>query len=135
MNGKRLVLSVTVTVVATLIVDILLNAIVFRQVYADAGSLLLPPEELNARVPLGWGALVVMIAAFGILFVRSGRTGVRWGVEFGALLALASAAGVAGIGSVFPWPPRLVFVMGVQQVVNGLLMGLLFGWLYRPRKR
>ena len=93
---------------------------------------LLPSDQLNARVFLGWAALLVIVGAFGLLLVRGGWRGPLAGLQFGSLLALASVAGVAGIASIVPWPSELLVAIGVQQLLNSLLLGFVFG-LFHPR--
>jgi len=132
MNWRRYILALTVTSVATLVTDVLLNAVVFREVYVQAASFLLPPDQLNARIALGWAALLVIIATFGLLFAIARWQGIRDGLRFGALLAIAGIAGVADLASVFAWPVPLLVAVSVQQVANGLLLGVVFGLLYRP---
>jgi hypothetical protein len=119
------------TVVLTLALDVLLNAVMFRTVYRTAAPFLRPSHELNALVPLGWLALVAMTAANGWLFVRSGWRGRRRGIEFGCVLAFTGIAGLAGLASVFSWPISFVAVVAIQQVANGLLLGMVFGSVYR----
>lgn len=133
MNWRRYFLALAVTSVATLVADVLLNAVVFREVYTRAASFLLPPDQLNARIPLGWAALLVIIATFGLLFGLARWQGIRDGLRFGALLAVAGIAGVAGLASVFAWPVSLLVAVSAQQVANALLLGVVFGLLYRPR--
>jgi hypothetical protein len=127
---RRFLLAWAATSVVTLVADVVLNAVVFRDVYGRAAPFLLPAAELNARVALGWLALLAIVAAMGLLFAQGGWRGARSGLRFGALLAIAGVAGVAGIASIVPWPAELLVAIGVQQAVNALLLGLLFGWLY-----
>jgi hypothetical protein len=131
MNWRRYFLALAATSILTLIVDVLLNAIVFRAVYKRAAAFLLPPNELNVRVPIGWTALLVIVAAFGFLLVRGRWLGLSRGLRFGLVLAVAGVAGVAGIGSIVAWPAELLFAIGVQQFVNGILLGAVFGVVYR----
>ena len=131
MNSARIL---GVAALLTLVADVVLNAVIFRDVYTRSASLLLPKDELNARVWVGWAALLVIVAAFGFLAVRGGWLGLRRGLQFGLVLAVASMAGVAGLASLVAWPIDLLIVVGVQQVVNGLLLGVVFGVLYRPHQ-
>jgi hypothetical protein len=131
MNWRRYLLALAVTSVATLVTDVLLNAVVFREVYTRAAPFLLPPDQLNARIPLGWAALLVITATFGVLFAIARWQGIRDGLRFGALLAVAGIAGVAGLASVFAWPLPLLIAVSAQQTANALLLGAVFGLLYR----
>jgi hypothetical protein len=130
---RRFLLAWAATSAVTLVADVVLNAVVFRDVYGRAASFLLAAAELNARVALGWLALLAIVAAMGLLFAQGGWRGARGGLRFGALLAIAGVAGVAGIASIVPWPAELLVAIGVQQAVNALLLGLVFGWLYPGR--
>jgi hypothetical protein len=132
MNRRRFLFAFAVACVITLIVDVLLNAVVFRAVFVRAAPYLLPPDQLNARVPFGWGALVVTVAVFGYIQVRGGWVGLAAGLRFGALLAAVTCAGVAGVGSIVAWPAELLIVMAVQQAVNSLVLGAAFG-TFDPR--
>ena len=111
----------------------MLNAVVFRAVFSRAAPYLLPPDQLNARVPLGWGALLTNVAVFGYIQIRGGWGGLVPGLRFGVLLAAASCAGVAGIGSIVAWPTELLVAMAVQQAVNGPLLGTVFGLMTTGR--
>jgi hypothetical protein len=135
MKLRRYLFAVAVTAVITLVVDVLLNAIIFRNVFESAARFLRPHDELNALVPLGWVSLVVIVAAFGLVFVRGSWEGLRGGLEFGGLFAVASVAGLGGLVSFVPWPLMLVTVISVQQMVNALVLGLVFGWFYRSGRR
>ena len=133
MNRRRFFIAFLTASFATLVADVLLNAVVFRGVYQRAAPFLLPPDQLNARVPLGWGALLVVVGVFGYLFVRGGWMGRSDGLRFGLALAITSVAGAMGLASVVAWPGELLAAIGVQQFVNGLLLGGIFGLMYRPR--
>jgi hypothetical protein len=49
------------------------------------------------------------------------------------MLGVASLGGVAGLASVFPWPPALFWAIGVQQLLNAVVLGVIFGLVYRPK--
>jgi hypothetical protein len=132
LNWRRYFLALAAAALLTLVADVVLNAVVFRDVYARAASFLLPANELNVRVWLGWAALMSIVAAFGFLLVRGGWLGFRGGLQSGLLLAVAGVAGVAGIASIVAWPGELLVAIAVQQFTNGLLLGLVFGLVYRP---
>lgn len=134
MNWHRYFLALGTTAVLTLFADVLLNAVVFRDVYMRSASFLLPFSELNSRIWLGWVALIVITGAFGLLLVRGGWLGIRGGLQSGLVLAVAGVAGVAGIASIVAWPVELLVAVAVQQFVNGLLLGIVFALVYRPAR-
>lgn len=131
MHWKRYFAALTVALVATFAVDILLNAVLLRDLYKSHQALWLPAEQLNARVPLGLASVALIQAFLGVLFVRIGWRGIRRGLEFAVWLSLAAVAGVAGLASLVPWPTALLVSMAVQQTADNVLLGVVFGWLYR----
>ena len=133
MNWRRFFLALAVASVVTLTVDVLLNAVVFRSVYVRAAAHLLPADQLNTRVPLGWAALLVNMAAFAYVQIRGGWVGLSSGLRFGAIVAGASVAGVAGIASIVAWPTELLTAMAVQQAVNALLLAAVFGLMHSAK--
>ena len=132
MNWRRYFLALAATGLLTLVADVVLNAVVFRDVYRRSASFLLPAHELNVRVGLGWAALLIIVAAFGVLLIRGGWLGFRGGLQSGLILAVAGVAGVAGIASIVAWPGELLVAVAVQQFINGLILGVVFGVMYRP---
>lgn len=131
MNGKRFALALVVAFVVATLFDMLLNGVVLRSAFEAGRQYWRPPDELNRLIPLGWLSMLLMFLFFGLLFVRTRSRGVRQGLEFGCWLALAGAAGVAGMATLVPWPAEVLAGMGVQQAGNALLLGICFGWLYR----
>lgn len=133
MNTRRYLLAVTVAIALALVLDVLINAVLMREAFSEAASFWLPADELNRRVPIGFGALAGSLAFLGLAFVRLGRRGVRAGLEFGAWLALAAVAGVAGLYSLVPWPVEMIASMAAQQAVNNVVLGASLGVFYRDR--
>jgi hypothetical protein len=133
MHVKSFVAAVSMAVVAALVLDILINAVLMRDAFEASAGHWLPAAELNRRVPIGFAALAGSMVALGAAFVRMGRYGVRAGLEFGAWLALAACAGVAGLYSLVPWPIPMIASMALQQAANNLVLGWCLGRFYRPR--
>lgn len=133
MNWKRFVTALLVVSVVVTAFDVLYNAKLFAGVFERSAGFLLPADQLNARVALGWLAMFGMYGFLGLIFVRGARHGAGRGLEFGLWLGLASAAGTLGLVSIVPWPRELVLTMALQQFANSLLVGLLFGLIYRPK--
>jgi len=133
MNWKRFTLALVSAFLVATLYDIVLNAVVLRSAFEAGAQYWRPSDELNRLIPLGWLSMGVMFLFFGLLFVRAKGRGLRQGLEFGCWLALASAAGVAGMATLVPWPREILSGMAVQQAGNALLLGVCFGWLYRDR--
>lgn len=132
-SWKRQVLALTTAFVLTLLVDIILNAIVFRRVFVNAAQHLLPASELNRRVPLGWLAMLAIMLGYVLLYSRLADR--LSGLKFGFIIAALGAAGVVGIASLVPWPVDLLSVMALQQAVNGILLGLVLAFFWRRSLR
>lgn len=131
MNGKRFALALVVAFVGATLFDILLNGAILRRAFETGAQYWRPPDQLNRLIPFGWGSMLLMFLFFGLLFVRARWRGLRQGLEFGCWLALAGAAGVAGMATLVPWPAAVLSGMAIQQAGNALLLGVAFGWLYR----
>ena len=132
MNVKRFLVAVTSAFLLALVLDIVINAVLMRHVWAIGAICLLPTSEMNRLVPLGWFSMLLVITFQGMIFVRSRWQGIGRGLEFGLWLAGASFVGVVGgMGSIVAWPRELILAMAVQQVINNLVTGLSLGWLYR----
>jgi hypothetical protein len=133
MKWKRFAAALSVAFLAATAFDILLNGVLMRDAFALSAQYWKPPEELNKLIPLGWLVMLLSMAFTGILFTRIGWYGVRRGLEFGLWLGLAAVVGVLGMATLVPWPMELLIAMAVQQLGNSLILGLAFGWLYRPK--
>ncbi len=133
MNWKRFLVSVLVVSLVVTAFDVLYNARLFAGVFERSAEFLLPADQLNARVALGWLAMIGMYGFLGLIFARGSHHGAARGLEFGLWLGLAAAAGTLGLVSIVPWPRELVLTMALQQFGSSLLAGLLFGLIYRPK--
>ncbi len=134
MNWNRYATALVVSFFAALIFDVLLNGVLLRGAFAAAATYWRPADELFRLIPVGWLSMLVTMACFGLLYVRGGWHGLKGGLEFGAWLSLAGAAGVLGMMSLVPWPLELVGGMTLQQAGNAFLLGACFGWLYKRRE-
>lgn len=114
-------------------VDVLVNAILLRNVYIATRQYWRPVEELNKLVPLGWAAMLAIEACYAGLFLRFGKRGTRKGVEFGLWIGAASLAGGVGLATLVAWPLRLLAALAIQQFANALILGVCFGWFSRAQ--
>lgn len=100
-SRRRLFLLGFLGWIATLGVDLFLNAGVFAWVFFEPSPFLLPPEELFLRIPLGYLSFLLITGL--VVWLMSGRmiTGWRAGARFGVFLgAVIHGAGVLGMASV-----------------------------------
>lgn len=133
MNLMRYLMALVLSIVLIIAADILINAVLMRQAYVDAAQYLLSQDELNARIPWGFGALIAWAAAIGLLFVWQTKRGVAAGLQFGLLLAAALVGGAVGLASLVPWPNALIASIATQQALNAVILGLCFGWIYKTK--
>ncbi len=132
MNWQRFGIALGVAFLLVLVLDIILSTVILQDLYADAASSWPATPEANPLVSVGWLAVIFTLAAFGMLYTRTGWVGWRRGLEYGVWIGLAGFAGVLGLMVMVPWPVRLALLLGIQQLVNGLVLGLVFGVVYRP---
>lgn len=125
--------AVTVAFLASLFLDVLLNAVVLREAFNAARSEFRPPGELNRLVPFAWIAMFASIALHGVLFARLGLRGLARGFEFGLWLGLAALVLGIAMASLVRWPLQLVLGMAVQQLLTQLITGISLGLLYRRK--
>jgi len=132
MNWRRFFAAVVFAFTAAVVLDILLNGVLLRNVWRASAHGWRSPAEMNRLVPLGWISILLVIIFQSAIFVRAKWQGIGRGLEFGGWLALASFIGVVGgMASVVSWPLTLILAMAAQQVMNNLITGFSLGWLYR----
>lgn len=135
MNWKRFFAAVVFAFTVAVFLDMLLNAVLLRNVWTAGTQCWKSPAEMNRFVPLGWVSILLVIAFQGAIFVRSRWQGIARGLEFGVWLALASCIGiVGGMAAVLSWPITLIMAIAAQQALNNLITGFSLGWLYRPAR-
>ena len=124
--------AVVAAFVASVVLDLLINAVLLRETFDATRSSFRPSEELNRLVPWAWLAMLASIAFHAALFARLGLHGIAQGLEFGLWLGLGALVSGFAMASLVPWPLQLVAGMAVQQFLTQLVTGLCLGWLYRP---
>ena len=130
-NIKKFLLALVLSFIGVIIIDILLHAVLLRDVWSQSGDYWLPAEEMNKLVPFGWLSLFIMLVFYGLIYTQLRHRTTRKGLTFGVLLGLASVCGVLGLTTVVPWPLTIVMGMALQQFVNNVMFGLIFGRLYK----
>ena len=102
-SRRNLLLVGLVGWVATLGVDLFLNAGVFAEVFFESSPFLLSPEELFLRIPLGYLSFLLMTGL--VVWLMSGlsitgwRAGARFGLFIGAVIHGASVLGIASVST------------------------------------
>ncbi|MBT4711312.1 MAG: hypothetical protein HOB82_07275 [Alphaproteobacteria bacterium] len=115
--------------------DFLLNAGIFATVFAEDWEFLLSPQDLFRRIPLGYGAFLVLAILVAWVLGRSAGAapmnalaGVRVGVRVGLFVGAAGALGLASIspapmGILVAWFFSYFLGAGVAGTVLGAGMG------------
>lgn len=109
-------------------VDFFLHAGILASLYAEPSPFLLSPEMAFARIPFGYLAfllvagLIVWLAR--ALHITSARSGLRFGLELGALVWGALALGLASISTasaalILGWFLGQTLEMGIAGAVAG----------------
>ena len=114
--------------VATLGVDLFLNAGVFAGVFFEPSPFLLPPDQLFLRIPLGYLSFLLIAALLVWLMRRLSISGWRAGGRFGlAVGAIIHGAGVLGIASVSTASSSLLVAWFVGQTLQTGIVGGIVG--------
>jgi len=127
-SRRRVVLVGLVGWIATLGVDLFLNAGVFAWVFFEPSPFLLPPEELFVRIPLGYLSFLLITGL--VVWLMSSRLIIGWraGARFGVLLgAVIHGAGVLGMASVSTAPVSLLAAWFVGQTLQTGVVGAVVG--------
>lgn len=135
MNWKRFVGATVATWITILVLDALINGIFLAGDFEATSRYWLPFDELFRRIPLGWLSMLLSVTLFGYAFIRFGdgqgaRNGLRFGLWLGAAMALP---GPLGLYALVPWPMKMILAWTAQWFVNVLVIGGMFGWIYRSR--
>lgn len=132
-NWKRFALALAAAFFCILVVDILWNAVLLHRTFIETAQYWRPAEELNRLVPLGFLIMLFITGVTGLIFVRLGARGMRRGLELGVLLGVSAFVGTLGFATLVPWPLHLLMAMGFQALLNSIIAGATFGWLYHER--
>jgi uncharacterized membrane protein len=135
MNTKRLTLTIVVMCVAVFLTNFLIHGVWLQSTYKETMSLWRTESEMNAR--FGWMLLGQFLFAsmFAAIWAAgfAERQCLGCAVCYGILMALFSQAGTLISYVVTPLPPSLAVKWFVAGVVQGVLMGLLVYFVYKPK--
>ncbi len=135
MNTKRLILAIIVMSVAVFLTNFLIHGVWLQNTYKETMSLWRTESEMNAR--FGWMLLGQFLFASTFTAIWAAgiaeRQCVRCACFYGVLMALFSQAVTLINYVVMPLPPSLAVKWFVAGVVQGVLMGLLVYFVYKPK--
>jgi hypothetical protein len=133
MNYARLAAAAA----AAWIVDGLYGFVVYGNLlsseFAKYPGVFRPLEAMNAKMPLLFVGLLVMMFAAAYIYAKGyeGGAGFPEGARFGALIGLFMAAGAVGNYAVFNIGSSLAISMALASLVEWTLVGVVIGLVYR----
>src|SRR6185295_2623468 len=135
MNPKRLVLAIVAVFVGVWVTDFLIHGVWLQSTYKETMSLWRTEAEMQAH--LGWMLLgqFLMAATFVVLYAKgfAGMACPGCACLFGLFMGLFSQAMTLITYVVQPFPGSLAAKWFVAGVVQGVLMGVLVFYVYKPK--
>ena len=133
MNWKRFLPLLLLTYVVIILLDFVYNFIFLQKAFIENSQYWRSPKEMQNLVLVGWLIMILCITLVALLFARFGKSGIYNGLEFGLLLGLSSFVLICGFTTIVPWSPYLLIAWAGQWFVNDVIIGFLFGWLYKGK--
>lgn len=125
---RRLILVAILGWLASLGVDLFLNAGVFAGAFFESSPFLLDPQELFVRIPLGYLSFLLLAGLLTWLMARLSIEGWRAGARFGTVVGgLVHGAGALGLASVSTATPTFLAVWFVGQTLQAAATGAVVG--------
>lgn len=135
MNTKRLTLAIVVMCVAVFLTNFLIHSVWLQSAYKETMSLWRTESEMNAR--FGWMLLGQFLFASTFTAIWAAgfaeRQCVGCAICYGLLMALFGQAVTIINYVVMPLPPSLAVKWFVAGIAQGLVMGVLVYFLYKPK--
>ncbi|MBI3413932.1 MAG: hypothetical protein HY043_01220 [Verrucomicrobia bacterium] len=135
MNPKRLVIAIVAVFVATFATDFLIHAVWLDARYKETASLWRPEAEMQAH--MGWLMLgqFLFAATFTILWAKgfAATACIRCGCVFGACVGVLVQTTTLITYAVQPFPADIAVKWFVAGVVQGVLLGLVAFFVYKPK--
>lgn len=135
MNSKRLILAIVAVFVGVWVTDFLIHGVWLKSTYAETMSLWRPEAEMQGH--MGWLMLgqFIIAATFVVLYAKgfAGMACLRCACLYGLFMGLFSQATTLITYAVQPFPASLAVKWFVAGVVQGLLMGVIVFFVYKPK--
>jgi hypothetical protein len=135
MNAKRLILAVLVVFVAVWVTDFLIHGVWLQSTYKETAHLWRTEEEMVRH--MGWMFLGQFLASliFVILWAAgfASRSSLRLAGCYGLLMAAFQQAITLIMHAVQPMPVALSAKWFLAGLAQGVLMGLLVFFVYKPK--
>jgi hypothetical protein len=138
MNVKSLVISIIVVFIAITVTDILIHGVWLSPLYGATNHLWRPEDEMSSGKYMGWlhaGHLLAAIAfttLWAVGFAERGK--LSCAVKYGLFMALFSQAHTLITYAVQPMPFEIIWKWFVSGLVQGIVVGAVVCFVYKPRK-
>lgn len=135
MNPKRLILAIVAVFVGIFATDFLIHGVWLQNAYKETASLWRSEAEMQAH--MGWLMLGQFLAAvtFAVLWAKgfAASARVRCACLYGLFMGLFSQATTLITYAVQPLPASIAIKWFAAGLVQGVLMGLLVFFVYKPK--
>ena len=135
MNPKRLIIAIIVVFVGVWATDFLIHGVWLQSTYAATMSLWRPEADMQAHMTWLMLGQFLFAAVFVVLWAKGFASLKCPGAAclYGTLMGLFSQATTLITYAVQPFPAGLAVKWFVSGVVQGLLLGLLVFFVYKPK--
>ena len=134
MNTKRLLLAIIAVFAGVWVTDFVIHGVLLQETYKQTMSLWRPEAEMKAHMK--WLMLGQFLAAatFTMIYARGFAevAHLRCGIMYGLFMGLFSQATTFITFAVQPFPSYLAVRWVIAGVVQGVLLGMLVYFVYRP---
>jgi hypothetical protein len=136
MNPKRLVLAIVAVFVGVFATDFLIHGVWLQNRYKETMNLWRPETEMQAH--MGWLMLgqFLFAAPFVLLWAQGFAATARIGCAclYGMFMGLFSQTATLVTFAVQPLPSDIAVKWFVPGIAQGVLMGLLVFFVYKPKQ-
>ena len=135
MNFPRIAMAAVAAWVASMGIGFVINDFVLADVFLANQDVMRPRAELQARLPYGFGFLLVGYFAFAYMYAKGyeAGSGVMEGIRYGVLVAiLVSCFGLIWQWVIFPIDVTMAAAVIVDAIFEYALYGAIVGAIYRP---
>lgn len=135
MNPKRLILAIVAVFVGVFATDYLIHEVWLKSTYLETMSLWRPEAEMTAR--FGWLMLGQFLATVTFVVIWSkgfpATASLGGACLYGLFMGGFSQATTLVTYAVQPFPPGLAMKWFCAGLVQGVLMGVIVYFVYRPK--
>lgn len=135
MNPKRLILAIVAVFVGVFVTDFLIHGVWLQSTYKETMNLWRSETEMRAH--MGWLMLgqFLVAATFVVLWAKgfAATACIRCACLYGMFMGLFSQAATLVTYAVQPLPGSLAVKWFIAGVAQGVLMGVLVFFVYKPK--